>query len=96
MPIDQRPRRSNPRSATVLDLAALTLILTAVVAIVALSNATSAVLATAGATTALCYRAWRGRNTDNQNPPTDINASGSPQRLSESGPLIHRSSHDVQ
>ncbi|MGY5309964.1 hypothetical protein [Nocardia gipuzkoensis] len=68
MPIDQRPRRTISRSATMLGLAALTLILTAVVAIVALSNATSAVLATAGATTALCYRAWRGRHIDRSHP----------------------------
>ncbi len=62
MPIDQR--RATSRATTMLDLAALTLILTAVVAIVALSNTPSAVLAAAGATTALCYRAWRGRHID--------------------------------
>lgn len=44
---------------TPLDLAALSSILIAVVTMVTISNATAAVLAATGGTTALCYRTWR-------------------------------------
>ncbi|WP_327140367.1 hypothetical protein [Nocardia sp. NBC_01327] len=48
---------------TMVDLAALALILTAVVALVVFGSATAAVLAAAGGAVALCYRTWRGHHT---------------------------------
>lgn len=60
----QPERPETHRAATTgLDLAALALILAAVVALVVFGNATAAVLAAAGGVIALCYRAWRGRDT---------------------------------
>ncbi|MGW4768826.1 hypothetical protein ACWEO2_12405 [Nocardia sp. NPDC004278] len=61
MPIP--PSAPRPNRTAAFDLAALALILIAVIALVVLSNDTASALATAGATTALCFRTWRGHTT---------------------------------
>ncbi|MEV5837182.1 hypothetical protein [Nocardia sp. NPDC052112] len=63
MPTSPTPR---PNRDVAFDLAALALILLAVVVLVVLSNDTTSALAAAGATTALCYRTWRGHTTGNR------------------------------
>ncbi|MGW4720290.1 hypothetical protein [Nocardia sp. NPDC004260] len=45
------------------DLLALTLILTALVALVVFGNADAAVIASVGAATAIAIRAWHGRRS---------------------------------
>ncbi|UGT59117.1 hypothetical protein [Nocardia asteroides] len=70
MRIKRLPAHS--RTTTYLDLVALLLILGTVVVLVAI-DATSAVLAAAGGTTALCYRAWRehgSHHRESANPHT--------------------------
>ncbi|WP_433523830.1 hypothetical protein ACQPZ2_00760 [Nocardia pseudovaccinii] len=68
MPIP--PSTPRPNRSAAFDLAALALILIAVIVLVVLSNDTTSALATAGATTALCYRTWRGHTTENRNDQT--------------------------
>lgn len=61
-PYSRIPAQPHNRSAA-FDPATLALILITVIMLAVLTNDTTSALATAGATTALCYRTWRGHTT---------------------------------